>query len=129
LLGGGVPEVVPFYDVSETLAVTPQEGLPDPVPPGPDSIWVTRDGDSHFLLHWTHPPGTDSLYYLLQGPFTCDQLTHWYPSYPHCDQPAYFAEPVYRFPNLRDNVTRHYRVIGFVNGIMTYPAEISVTHN
>ena len=43
----------PFYSVSETLEVTPKQGLIDPIPPAPDSVWIERNDSSHtFTLYW-----------------------------------------------------------------------------
>ncbi|MEO0254407.1 MAG: hypothetical protein ABIN20_03170 [candidate division WOR-3 bacterium] len=147
--GGGYEIVCPFYSVSETLEVTPLEGLSDPVPMPPCSVWIERNDSLHlFTLHWIPPEGSDSFYYLVESPggpegwnpnwygFTFDNLTDWYPalhippSMPDTfDGMGYFPEPYYTFPDcgewLRPDKpdTIWYYIIARVRGRLSYPSK------
>lgn len=138
----------PFYSVSETLEVTPLEGLPDPVPPPPESVWIERDDSLHlFTIFFIPPSGCDSFYYLVEcrsSPyslepnwygFTHDNLTDWYPclhippEWPDTfDGMGYFPECYYTFPDAGEWLHPHkhdtiwYYIIARVDGRLSYPS-------
>lgn len=120
---------------SDTLSVTPRIGLADPRPQPPESLTYKLFADT-VTLQWVPPPLHDSLYYLLYFSPRLQEFTtyeefldaaghEWDPTGPDLGvHPVRLDSATHTFYCDRDGETRSYRIIAFVDSIMSYPSEI-----
>lgn len=121
---------------SDTLTVTPQAGLADPRPQPPESLRHMPLFEDTVTLLWAEPSEHDSLYYLLYySPAIHDFTTYeenldgagheWDPTGGDLGvHPVRLDSARYTFYCDRDDKTRSYRIIYFVDSVMSYPSEI-----
>jgi hypothetical protein len=98
---------------SDTIFATPEQGLPNPIPPSPESLSVTYNSDS-FTISWTAPQNNDSLYYIYQK----DSMgTYWYTKTVDAIRrnTAQYSSPF--------TLARYYRIAVFVQGILSLPSD------
>jgi hypothetical protein len=121
---------------SDTLVVTPQTSLADPRPQPPESLRNKALLADTVTLLWNELPEHDSLYYLLYYSPYLDEFTtyeeyldaaghEWNPTGGDLGvHPVHLDSAIYTFYCDRDGETRSYRIIAFVDSIMSYPSEI-----
>jgi hypothetical protein len=121
---------------SDTLSCLPQAGLLDPRPQPPESLTHKPLFEDTVTLLWAEPPEHDSLYYLLYyspalAEFTTyeeslDGVGHeWDPTGGDLGvHPVRLDSARFTFCCDRDGQTRSYRIIAFVDSVMSYPSDI-----
>jgi hypothetical protein len=121
---------------SDTLLVTPQAGLADPRPQPPDSFRNKALLADTVTLLWNELPEHDSLYYLLyHSPLLQEFTTYeefldaagheWDPTGGDLGvHPVRLDSATHTFYCDRDGETRSYRIIAFVDSVLSYPSEI-----
>ncbi len=103
----------PVSYFSDTIYATSQQGLPDPVPPSPESLWVEQ-GDSSFTLKWISPQGHDSLYYIYRKD---SSSTRWYTV---LYDPIKLSNPEYTLEYVSDT---YFKIAVFVDGVLSLPSD------
>lgn len=120
---------------SDTMTVTPEEGLADPRPPAPESLNYKHPlVEDTVDLYWGSPDSCDGLYYLLYAPSSLEFTTYyenidgvgqhaWDPGGSKGVRPVKLDSSFYRFLCARDGDTRYYMVYAFRDSILSYPSE------
>ncbi len=120
---------------SDTSLVTPRTGLADPRPQPPEDLTYKLFADT-VTLQWVPPPLHDSLYYLLYYSPALAEFTTYEERLDNADHewdptggdlgvhPVRLDSATHTFYCDRDGETRSYRIIAFVDSIMSYPSEI-----
>jgi len=117
------PEPIIFISYSDTITVTPNFGLPDPIPEPCKDFSYTYQGDS-ILLYWTPPEENDSLYYIFYS-------EGWDSNYKIIKEKwFYFVTPLklrngnFKILNFKDGKTRFYKIYVIVNDVLSKPSQI-----
>ncbi|MCK4422346.1 hypothetical protein KAW48_11195 [candidate division WOR-3 bacterium] len=119
------PEAIHYIAVSETVSIIPEAGLPDSIPPAPDSIWYTYD-EQNVTYHWTTPEKTDSLYYIYWSYGDSIQYAHLRGSPSSIGEPKPYENNQASFPywhETGDTLREYFFIVSLYKGMLSYPSK------